>query len=53
MIIINIDFVNKQFETEDGEIYPFIFEVDLSITLNEFQQLIDESEEVLKKLLNN
>jgi len=52
MKVTNIDFENKQFETEDGATFPFMFDVDSSITLEEFQMLVDESEEALKKLLN-
>lgn len=53
MKVINIDFKNKQFETDNGEVFPFIFEVDEFITIEEFQKLINESEAALKKLLNN
>lgn len=53
MKVINIDFENRQFETSDGEVFPFVFDVDSTMTIEEFQLLVDESEEALKKLLNN
>lgn len=53
MKVINIDFKNKQFETDSGEVYPFIFDVNETITIEEFQKIINESEEALKRLLNN
>lgn len=51
MKVININFETKTFTTTDGEEYPFMFNVDESITLDEFQSLIDKSEETLRKLL--
>jgi hypothetical protein len=52
MKIVKIDFENKTFETDDGEIYPFLFDVDKSMTVEEFQQLIDKSENILSNFLN-
>lgn len=51
MKVIKIDFDNKTFETEDGTEYPFVFDVNPSISLEEFQTLIDDSEEAIKRLL--
>lgn len=51
MKVIKIDFDNKTFETEDGTEYPFVFNVNPSISLEEFQTLIDDSEEAIKRLL--
>ena len=53
MKIVNIDVENKTFTTDDGTEYPFMFDVDAAITIEEFQSLIDESEDALKKLLNH
>ena len=47
MKVINIDFKNKTFETYNGEIYPLMFNIDESITLEEFQVLVDKSENVI------
>ena len=51
MKVINIDFKNKTFETDNGEIYPLMFNINESITLEEFQVLVDKSENVLKEIL--
>lgn len=51
MKVINIDFENKIFETDCGETYPLMFDVDESITLEEFQELVDKSENVIKEVL--
>ena len=51
MKVINIDFKNKTFETNNGETFPLIFDVDESITLDEFQELIDKSKNAIKEVL--
>ena len=51
MKVININFENKTFETDDGETFPLMFDVDESITLEEFQELVDKSENVIKQVL--
>lgn len=51
MKVINIDFENKIFETVNGEIFPLMFDVDESIPLEEFQELVDKSENVIKEVL--
>ena len=51
MKIVNIDFENKTFETDNGETYPLVFDVDESITLEEFQELVDQRENVIKQVL--
>ena len=51
MKVINIDFKNKAFETDNGESYPLVFDVDESITIEEFQELVDKSENVIKQVL--
>ena len=51
MKVININFENKTFETDNGETYPLIFDVDESITLEEFQELVDKSENAIKEVL--
>ena len=51
MKVVNIDFENKTFATDDGTEYPFIFDVNPSIAIEEFQTLVDESEDMIKKLL--
>lgn len=51
MKVTNIDFENKTFETDNGETFPLLFDVDDSITLEEFQELVDKSENAIKKVL--
>lgn len=51
MKVTNIDFKNKTFETDNGETYPLMFDVDESITLDEFQELVDKSGNAIKEVL--
>lgn len=51
MKVININFENKTFETDDGETFPLMFDVDESITLEQFQELVDKSENAIKEVL--
>lgn len=51
MKIISINFENKTFETDSGETYPLMFDVNESITLEEFQELVDKSESAIKEVL--
>ena len=52
MKVIKINLETKTFETDNGEIFPFIFDVDEDISIENFQELIDKSENMLKELLN-
>jgi hypothetical protein len=51
MKVTNINFENKTFETDNGETFPLMFDVDETITLEEFQELVDKSENAIKKVL--
>lgn len=51
MKVTNIDFENKTFETDNGETFPLLFDVDDAITLEEFQELVNKSENAIKKVL--
>ena len=51
MKVTNINFKNKTFETDNGETFPLPFDVNDSITLEEFQELVDKSENAIKELL--
>ena len=51
MKVTNINFKNKTCETDNGETYPLMFDVDGSITLEEFQELVDKSENAIKQVL--
>lgn len=50
MKVVNIDFENKFFETEDGEQYPLMFDANSSISLVDFQKIIDKSQEIIKEM---
>ena len=52
MKVISIDFKNKTFEADRGETYPLMFDVDETITLEEFQELVDKSEKAIKEVLS-
>ena len=51
MKVININFENKTFKTDDGETFPLMFDVDESITLEQYQELVDKSENAIKEVL--
>lgn len=51
MKVINIDFKNKTFETDNGETFPLLFDVEESITLEEFQELVDKSENAISEMV--
>ena len=51
MKVININFKDKTLETDNGEIFPLMFDVDESIKLEEFQELVDKSESAIKEVL--
>lgn len=49
--VISIDSENKEFTTDDGNIYPILFDIDEDITIDDFQKALDESKEIMIKLL--
>lgn len=49
--VTNINFKNKTFETVNGETFPLLFDVNEPITLEEFQELVDKSENAIKEVL--
>lgn len=51
MEVININFESKTFDTDNGETFPLMFDVNESITLEEFQELVDKSERTIKEVL--
>ena len=51
MKVINMDLKNNAFDTDNCEPYTLMFDVDESITLEEFQELVDKSENVIKQVL--
>lgn len=53
MKVLNIDIKSRTFETDNGETYPLMFDVDESITLEEIQELVDNSENTIRQVLIN
>lgn len=49
--VISIDSKKKEFTTDDGNTYPILFDIDEDITIDEFQIALDESKEIMIKLL--
>ena len=52
MKVEHINFENKTFETDNGEIFPLMFDVDENMTLDEFQELVNKSDNAIKELLS-
>lgn len=50
MKVIKIDYEDKTFFTEDGDEYPLMFGIDENITIDEFQKILDESEDIMRKI---
>jgi hypothetical protein len=42
-----------EFEIEDGTIYPILFELDYIPTIEEFQEMINNSHKLILNLLNS
>ena len=51
MKVTNINFKNKTFEKYNTITIPFLFDVNESIPLEEFQELVDTSENAIKEVL--
>lgn len=50
MKVVKIDFENKTFFTEDGVEYPLMFGINKSITLDEFQKILDNGEDIMRQI---
>lgn len=53
MKVISIDLEKKEFVVEDGTIYPILFDIPNDITIEEFQSLLDESCDIVKRITRN
>ena len=49
--VISIDSENKECTTDDGSTCRILFDIDEDITIEEFQIALDESKEIMIKLL--
>ena len=50
MKVVRLDIEKKEFETEDGCVYPILFDIDKTITIEDFQKILDESKDIVKDL---
>lgn len=44
---------NNEFELDNGDIYPHNFDLDDDITVDEFQKLLNNSKELILKMIKN
>ena len=51
--VISIDSINMEFTTDDGNTYPILFDIDEDITIENFQNALDESKRIMIKLLES
>jgi hypothetical protein len=51
--VISIDVENKEFTTNDGNIYPILFDIDKNITTEGFQKAIDDSKKIMLNIIQN
>lgn len=49
--VIRVD--EKEFELDNGDIYPIPFDLDEIPTVEEFQKLLDNSKDIMLKLLED
>ena len=52
MKVEHINFENKTVECDKGVIFPVMFVVDENMTLDEFQELVNKSDNAIKELLS-
>ena len=44
---------STEFELENGDVYPIPFEIDSDITVEKFQKILNDSKEIVVKLIEN
>jgi Na+-transporting NADH:ubiquinone oxidoreductase subunit NqrC len=49
--VVLIDFKNKEFTTDDGNLYPILFDIDNNTTVEDFQKAIDDSKKIMLKII--
>lgn len=49
--VVRVD--NNEFELDNGDVYPHNFDLDNDITVEEFQKLLDNSKELILKMIKN
>jgi len=48
-----VDVNSKEFKLDNGDVYPHNFDLDESITVEEFQTLLDKSKASITELIKN
>lgn len=51
MKVVRVD--KTEYELENGDIYPHVFELDGDVTVDEFQKLLDESKALVLSHIKN
>ena len=51
MKVVRVD--KTEYEFENGDVYPHVFELDEDITIEEFQKLLDESKALVLSHIKN
>lgn len=51
--VVSIDIENKEFTTDDGNVYPILFDIDKDITVDDFQKAIDDSKKIMLNIIKN
>ena len=51
--VVSIDEINNEFTTDDGNIYPILFDIDEDITIEEFQKAIDDSKKIMLNIIKD
>ena len=51
MKVVRVD--KTEYELENGDVYPHVFELDEDITIEEFQKLLDESKSMILNHIKN
>lgn len=51
MKVVRVD--KTEYELENGDVYPHVFELDEDITVDEFQRLLDESKALVLSHIKN
>ena len=51
MKVVRLDIEKKEFEIEGGTVYPILFDIDESIPVEDFQKILDESNDIVKDLI--
>ena len=49
--VVRVD--KTEYELENGDVYPHIFELDEDITVDEYQKLLDESKSLVLSHIKN